>query len=253
MAILAAGLTNIGQKRKSNQDSIYLNCEQHLFVVADGMGGHQGGDIASQMAVKAIPEYLIPKLMARPSSEDLVNLLKNSVLKANEAILQKSRQDSKLQGMGTTVVALLFSDSTLYIANVGDSRAYLLHKGEIYQLSKDHSLIQEKINLGIYTRQQAQADKMKNVLSRTVGFDDSVDVDIFNFKVHKGDLFFICSDGLHGKVSDHDMMHILNRHINPSQQQITQKQLNDAANELVAQANANGGQDNISVIIAYAQ
>jgi serine/threonine protein phosphatase PrpC len=251
MGIIAAGATDIGRKRKSNQDSIYLNKERHLYVVADGMGGHQGGDIASQMAVKIVPEFLLPKLQPNLAPEDAQNLTKEAVLAANKAIYDYSQKDEKLRGMGTTVVYLLFDGPHLHILNVGDSRAYLFHQKKLYQLSNDHSLVQEKVNMGLYTRAEAAQDKMKNVLVRTVGFEPQIEVDHFSFKVHKHDLFLICSDGLHGRVSDHDIMHIVNRNI-PDPTQVSEAQIQKTVKDLIDQANANGGQDNISVILTWA-
>jgi serine/threonine protein phosphatase PrpC len=243
MDIIADGLTDVGRKRKSNQDSFYVGHEENLFVVADGMGGHQGGDLASQMAVKLIPEYIKREVGLHPH-----DLIKNSVLYVNDSILEYSKKNQLLKGMGTTVVLLYFCDNTLFLANVGDSRAYLVNKGSIYQLSRDHSLVQEKLNMGIYKREDAVKDKMKNVLVRTVGFEENIIVDLFNYKVSRNDLFFICSDGLHGKVSDRDMLHIINERI-PDPEKATTDDLQATSKTLIDLANANGGQDNSSVIL----
>ncbi|OUR97224.1 hypothetical protein A9Q84_12930 [Halobacteriovorax marinus] len=247
MGLISSGLTDIGRKRKTNQDSIYLNPEKNLFVVADGMGGHNGGDIASQMAVEFIPEYMLKNLDSDPKKS-----FPQSVLYANNKIKDRGLRDQLLQGMGTTVVGFYFKGDTLYISNVGDSRAYLVNRNKLYQLSKDHSLVQEKINLGIYNRDQAAQDPQKNVLVRTVGFEEDIEVDLFTYKVSKGDVFLSCSDGLHGKVSDADILYIINKYI-PNPAKATPETVQQTVTTLVAQANANGGNDNISVILVVAQ
>ncbi len=247
MGLLSAGLSHIGMKRKTNQDSIYINPEANLFIVADGMGGHNGGDIASKLAVEHIPEFILKNLNADP-----IQVLTEAIQYGNSKIKQVGIENPQLKGMGTTVVGLYFKEDKLYIPNVGDSRAYLVNKNKIYQLTKDHSLVQEKINLGIYTRDQAAKDPQKNILVRTVGFDDEVEVDIMNYKVCKNDILFICSDGLYGKVSDKDMIHIINSHI-PDPEQANSDSLKKVAQTLVHQANLNGGNDNISLIMVVAK
>lgn len=247
MGLISSGLSHIGMKRKTNQDAIYLNPKKHLFVVADGMGGHNGGDIASQMATSVIPEYILDHYDTDP-----IQLQKQAVAHANSSIKQRGEQDENLVGMGTTVVSQLFRGPYLYTANVGDSRAYLFNDKKIYQLTCDHSLVQEKLNLGFYTREQAGNDPQKNVLVKTVGFEPEVEVDVFNYKVHRNDIFLSCSDGLHGKVSDEDMLYIIN-HFIPDPAKATQEQLDQATQFLIDTANKNGGQDNISVILVVAQ
>ncbi len=247
MGLISAGMCDIGQKRKTNQDSIYMNPEKNLFIVADGMGGHNGGDIASALAVKSVPEYVIQNPDQPPAT-----LISNAVKYANKSIKDRGKADPQLVGMGTTVVSFYFKETTLFVANVGDSRAYLINRSRLFQLSKDHSLVQEKLNIGIYNREQAQKDPQKNVLVRTVGFEENVEVDVFNYKVCRNDIFLICSDGLHGKVSDPDILYIVNKYI-PNPGLATADAVNAAVKMLVHQANANGGNDNISVILVVAK
>jgi len=247
LGLLAAGKTDIGMKRKTNQDSIYLNAQKHIFVVADGMGGHKAGDLASQMAVKHIPEYLL----AHPGEEP-DKVCRESIRHANLTIKTKSDTSEDFTGMGTTSVLFYFKGAHLYLGNVGDSRAYLVNSHKLYQLTRDHSLVQEKLNLGIYNREQAAADPHKNVLVRTVGFEPEVDVDAFTYKVHRNDIFLSCSDGLHGKVSDADILYIINTNI-PDPSKASEAQVQKVVDLLVDQANANGGNDNISVILVIAQ
>lgn len=249
MNLLAFGKTDIGKKRKTNQDAIYYNLERSIFIVADGMGGHNGGDIASQMAVKNLPEKFDELVSA---GEPIKSVLKDSVLHTNSEIKKMADQSPQLVGMGTTVNFGHIHGQHLYLANVGDSRCYLINKHKLYQLSRDHSYIQEKLNLGIYGRDLAAHDPQKNVLVRTVGFDLDLEVDVFDFKFAHGDVFILCSDGLHGRVSDHDMAILVNQYL-PTPQRALQSDVESLVDSLIQLANANGGNDNISVIVIIAQ
>lgn len=247
MGIICAGATDIGRKRKTNQDSICLDYTHNFFAVADGMGGHNGGDIASQLSVNFIPEFIKENLSVEPEK-----LMRNMITEINRAILQKAKENIELQGMGTTISAIQFCGPQLVIGNVGDSRVYLLNNNYIFQLTRDHSFVQEKLNMGLYTREEAALDQQKNVLVRSVGFEEQLQVDVFLYRICKNDIFLICSDGLHGKVSDADILHIVHKNISdPSKCQLAD--VEKTVNELIKQANDNGGQDNISVILALAQ
>lgn len=244
MTIIYAGATDIGRKRSSNQDSICIFPQRNFFAVADGMGGHNGGDIASQMSVKLLPEYIESNFASITDK-----LLKDSISHVNNEIYQHGIENKELKGMGTTVTGVLFNGEKVFIANVGDSRTYMIHKNKLFQMTRDHSMVQEKINLEIYTREQAKHDPHKNVISRTVGFEQDVNVDVYQYKISKNDLFLMCSDGLHGKVSDEDILYIINREISDIQTATTQD-LERTVKVLIDQANQNGGDDNISVIMA---
>ena len=201
------------------------------------------------MAVALIPEYLLNQKI---NEDNIKYHLEQAIKYTNKSILNEAIKRPELEGMGTTVVSMFFLKNNLYITNVGDSRAYLVHSKQLYQFTRDHSLVQEKINLGIYTRQQAIQDPMKNVLIRTVGYEDIIKVDIFTYKISCNDFFLLCSDGLYGKVNDQDMLTLLHRHI-PATQKCTKSQMQNAVQALVDQANHNGGNDNISVIISKAE
>ena len=246
MPLICTGKTDIGQVRKSNQDAIFLNPQKKFFVLADGMGGHNGGEVASALAVKHVPEYFFANLTDNPAATAV-----HSIHYANQIILDKSTESELLKGMGTTSVLMFFSGNIVYLANVGDSRAYLINSGQIYQLTRDHSLVQEKLNLGFYTREEAIRDRMKNVLVRTVGYEKTVAVDVFAYKISRYDIFFLCSDGLHGKVSDSDLVFLANKYF-PTPQQITPEAMDNLVTMMIAQANTNGGQDNISLIMVAA-
>lgn len=246
--IISAGATDIGKKRKTNQDSIFVSDELQFYIVADGMGGHSGGDIASAIAIDVMPKYIRTHYSQEPR-----DLLKNGALEVNKSILRKALEEPMLKGMGTTLVSTYFKDNQAHISNVGDSRAYLVANNMIYQLSKDHSLVQEKLNLGIYkTREEASHDKQKNVLVRSVGMEDQMDVDVFSYKYNKHDLFILCSDGLHGRVTDHDILSVVKNHT-ASIEKLTTTELKKIAQELIDLANHNGGHDNISVVVNFAQ
>lgn len=244
MEVIASGISDIGKKRKTNQDSICVNKEHHFYVVADGMGGHNGGDIASQMSVKILPEF-IKKNISKVEPEKLIS---SAIGFVNNEIFNHGQKNAELKGMGTTISSVLITETYAFIGNVGDSRVYMINNGKLFQMTRDHSLVQEKLNLGVYDREGARNDPQKNILIKTVGFEKDVSVDVYKYKMSKHDIFIICSDGLHGKVSDSDILNIVNTKIqNP--RNATQDELTDAAQHLVNQANINGGQDNISVIL----
>lgn len=247
MIILGEGMTHIGMKRSSNQDAIAYDNQHSVYVLADGMGGHNSGDVASSIAAKEILGYIIANLDADPGST-----LQASIQNAGRLIYEKSTNDSKFQGMGTTATILYFKENTLYLGNVGDSRAYLINQNDLFQLTIDHSLVQQKIDLSIYSREEAARDPKKNVLVRTVGLDPEVDADVFTFEKTSNNLFLLCSDGLYGAVNDQDTLHIINQNI-PDVQSATPQSLNKTCQELVQLANDNGGNDNISVILTGVQ
>jgi PPM family protein phosphatase len=178
--------------------------------------------------------------------------MKTLIQKINSAIFEKAKVQPELQGMGTTVSAIHFAGPQLIVGNVGDSRVYLVNNNHIFQLTRDHSFVQEKLNMGIYTRDEAVKDPQKNVLVRSVGFEPDLLVDVFNYRICKNDIFMICSDGLHGKVSDGDILHLIHKNI-PDPSHCTLAQVKATVDDLISQANENGGQDNISVIVAVAQ
>lgn len=247
MGIVSAGLTDIGRKRKTNQDTFAIDKEHNIFMVADGMGGHNGGDIASQMAASSLIKFMRNNLDIDPKI-----LLDNAIRQTNRDIKQYATSHPELVGMGTTIVSFYFKGQNVYIGNVGDSRAYLINSKKIFQLTRDHSLVQEKLNYGIYDREQAAKDPQKNVLVKTVGFDDEVEPDLFTYKVAKNDIFLCCSDGLHGKVSDEDILFLVNKNI-PEPSLASKVDVENTVKQLVKLANENGGQDNITVILLIAQ
>jgi serine/threonine protein phosphatase PrpC len=249
MDLICAGISDIGRKRETNQDAIYLSNSSQFYVVADGMGGHSGGDLASTMAIKYLSEFIKKETNEDDFKADKV--IRDGIRYANDKIKAFADTDKALHGMGTTVVSVLYQEGKLAIGNVGDSRAYLISNNQIFQITRDHSLVQEKLNVGIYDRQEAADDPHKNILSRTVGFDEEIEIDVFSYDAKPGDIFLLSSDGLHGKVSDEDILYIIEKTLLGKDMSFTS--VRDCVQTLVRQANENGGQDNISVIIGVVQ
>lgn len=239
--------TDIGRKRSQNQDSLAAVPELGLFVIADGMGGHKGGEIASSMTVEIVPEVV---RQAQSSSDwNPKKTISQAIEKANREIFKRSSQDPHLQGMGTTTTALLFKGRKLTIGHVGDSRCYFVRlPGAIWQATRDHSLVQEKLRAGLITRADIKTDRMRNVITRSVGFEGQVNVETYEMETHPGDIFVICSDGLSGLIDDLDLLRLVERNLggaSASSSNATQT----AVDQLIEAANANGGDDNISTIV----
>lgn len=242
--VKAAGFSHVGMKRKQNQDSFLLVPELDLFIVADGMGGHKGGEIASKLAVDTIAEHFrnMVKAIGKGKGDPQENLYE-ALTFANAAINSKADTDATLQGMGTTCTTFHFCGGKLYIGQVGDSRGYLVHPNRIWQITRDHSLVQEKLRAGMITREQLKTDKMKNVITRSVGFEQEVDVDVYQLEPKKGDVFVACSDGLSGMVDDIMIRDIVSKHACQGDE------LQTAAIKLIEEANTNGGEDNVTAIV----
>jgi serine/threonine protein phosphatase PrpC len=242
MQIKAVGATNIGRKRKANQDSYRVEPTQKLFIVADGMGGHAGGELASRITVETIAESI---KQDRASHLNITpdELLMGAIHRANSNVYAHAQKEKSLAGMGTTVVTMLFDDINLYIGHVGDSRAYLLQPGKIWQLTRDHSLVNEKLRAGIITREQMRKDKSRNVITRSVGFESSVLVDLYKKELQPNEIFLTCSDGLTGMVEDAQILATID-------ELGWNGPLEAAAERLIQLANQNGGDDNITVILA---
>ena len=227
MKLETSGLSDIGRKRENNQDSYLLNDKAKLYVVADGMGGHVGGEIASKMAVDTLS-----KVFSYTSrSFDPSSYLVRAIQEANNMIYEKAVQTPSLKGMGTTVTCLLFSYDTVFIAHVGDSRAYFIREGMIWQLSQDHSLVSEQMVAG-------GAIAMRNIITRSVGYDRQVEVDLYTKKVAMGDRYLLCSDGLYGFVSQKEMATVVSSSVLPL-----------ATKKLIDLANSRGGDDNITAVL----
>jgi protein phosphatase len=243
LSLHSAFLTDVGRKRRQNQDNGIALPELGLFVVADGMGGHQGGETASAMVVELLPR-LVQEFATEKELE--ISILANAIQRVNAEVYAKSQQTPELRGMGTTTTAAWFQANTLSIAQVGDSRCYFIRPDGIWQLTRDHSLVAEKVRAGLITYEQAKTDRMKNVITRSVGFESAVSVETFTMPIEPNDAFLLCSDGLSGLLSDEEIFRIF-------QNQLFEKQnAQQTATDLIALANEHGGDDNITAIVVHA-
>lgn len=239
----AVGHTHVGMKRKQNQDSFQIHPETALYIVADGMGGHLGGEIASQMAVERISHFF-----STHASLSCPERLWQAFYDANQSIQKKVVEDPKLMGMGTTAVCLHITSKEgknpgqAYIAHVGDSRCYLIRNKKIWQLTQDHSHVQEKLKAGLIKREQLKTDRMRNVITRSVGFEKDLNVDIYTLSVSAGDLFLLCSDGLSNYAREDDVLNII----------FSTPNLQSAIHRLVDFANEHGGEDNVTAVLVKA-
>lgn len=231
-------LTDIGRRRQLNQDFIY--CSEtpvgnlpNVFIVADGMGGHKAGDYASVLAVETVVEEIGASFEKSP-----VKIFEQAITKANTVLRQRASENYSLSGMGTTLVAATCIGRYLEVANVGDSRLYVVND-EITQITVDHSLVEEMVRMGGIDREEARNHPDKNIITRAVGAKDDVEVDFFNLELQTGDMVLLCSDGLTNMVDDEMILRIIKNGGN----------LRDRVEELVETANINGGKDNISVVI----
>jgi protein phosphatase len=242
-------VTDVGRKRKGNEDNLVANPEQRLFVVADGMGGHAAGEVASKVAVEAIDEFIQltggDQEITWPFGLDETisydgNRLKTAIRFANRRVLEATKEKAEYEGMATTVAAVLVDGSTANLAHVGDSRIYLYRDGELTQLTNDHSWVNEQLQSGIISLEQARTHPLRNVVTRALGGRADLQVDMGTQAIKSGDLLLVCSDGLTTMVPDEHIARLLH-----DAQGDTEK----AAEALVTEANARGGEDNISVVV----
>src|SRR5512140_3576508 len=248
VSVSAFGITDVGRKRRHNEDAYLLDAERGLFVVADGMGGHAAGEVASRITVESIQEYLALRdddgentwpfgFNNRFSMEG--NLLTTAIKKANERVIRAVQNRPELKGMGTTVVAALFDAERATLVHVGDSRAYLFRDGELRRLTDDHSWVQEQVNAGILSEDEAKSHPLKNVVTRALGGAAHVSVDLIEVPIRPGDRFLLCSDGLTGMVPDEDLFaHFRSDGL-----------IEKTVRQLVDTANDRGGVDNITAIL----
>ena len=245
MNVVSSGLSDVGQVREKNEDTLLIDDDCHLFVVADGMGGHLGGKTASSIAVETIAkgvrsqhEVLLEAATAKPlESSTVPRLLADTIRGACNAIFERAAADPELHGMGTTVTAMLVIEERAFVAHVGDSRCYLLRGERILQLTDDHSLVNEQIKAGLLSRAQAATSRLKNIITRSVGFERDVAVDTFAMPIQGGDKFLICSDGLSNLVDDTEIGSAL-----------ATMELEKVPESMVELANTRGGDDNITVV-----
>jgi len=243
------GLTDTGKVREHNEDTIAFDADIGLLVLADGMGGYNAGEVASGIAVKTIVNLVREQVeredmnvqdretgLSRPTI-----ILRDAIHRANKIIYQTARTQPQCEGMGTTVVAALFFDNKITIAHVGDSRLYRQRSDKLEQVTMDHSLLQELVDRGFYSAEEAQRAANKNYVTRALGVEPNVDVEIQESLVQKGDAYMLCSDGLSDMVEDEDIHLTINTFSD---------NLDTVAKQLIQLANDNGGRDNVSVVMA---
>jgi protein phosphatase len=252
MKLVCAGMTDVGSARDHNEDDFYLSeGEEALCVVADGMGGHRSGEVASAMAIKAIVEFYRETLTDDDVGDETIvdgerewtideYRLVQAIRAANKAVFQAASESELYRGMGTTIVSGYFAEGAVYLAHIGDSRAYRLRDGQLVQQTEDHSLANEYVRMGILAAEDVEHFPYKNVITRACGLTDDVEVDIARHEVAPGDLFVLCSDGLTDMVPDRELIEIIKDH----------DDLEALCRDLVERANANGGADNITVVLA---
>lgn len=242
----SAAHTDVGMKRAHNEDSFLVNEGLGLYTVCDGMGGHKGGETASRLAAQTIERELAaaqkrgeePFRATEPLERSpLATTLREAMEKACAAVFRTSQRDPGLQGMGTTCIALLVRGESAVVGHVGDSRAYLVRGGALTQLSEDHSLVNEQVRAGLITPAEARVSRLRNIITRSVGFEEEVNVDVFGVATRPGDKFLLCSDGLsnlvgNDEICDYLVLHPL-EHVPPL---------------LIQLANRRGGDDNSTVI-----
>jgi protein phosphatase len=255
MKMKSWSITDVGRKRDHNEDSMFADDDLGLWIVADGMGGHEAGETASRIAVETLEHEVVERapllfesspgggtrLMTAATNDPVVSMLTESVQAASGAILDKAREDSTFSGMGTTLVSVYAHDDQVYFAHVGDSRLYRIRNGKIEQLSTDHSLVQEQLAAGIISRKEAETSPYKNIITRSVGFERKIDVDCEAIDMREGDLLLLCSDGLSNMVTDKEILEILSHKEPPV-----------ALEFFINLANSRGGDDNITAVVVEA-
>ncbi len=250
----SAGLTDVGQEREHNEDSFGLMREFNLFLVADGMGGHRAGDVASRLAIDSVKEFfrmtekedITWPFHFDPNLSFAINRLVTAIQVANNKIFRGSLESNEHQGMGTTAVGIYFVDGmqTCHIAHVGDSRCYRLRGDKLELLTADHSLINDYLKAAPDLTEEQLSELPRNVITRALGMQDAVVVDVRTENPEKGDCYLLCSDGLNGMLTDDEIRDII----------ISERDnLDNVVAKLVARANENGGEDNVTAIVAEVQ
>jgi serine/threonine protein phosphatase PrpC len=249
MKIICEARSDVGRKRKGNEDALFLNPEQRLYVVADGMGGHAAGEVASRVAVDAINEFVTltggnEEITWPFGLDDSIsyegNRLKTAIRHANRRVLEATRESAEYEGMATTVAAVLVDGETANLAHVGDSRIYLWSGGRISQLTSDHSWVNEQLQNGVISAEQARNHPLRNVVTRALGGRSDLQVDIQSRRMEPGDMLLLCSDGLTTMIGDDDIARFLAE---------AEGDVAGAATALVREANERGGEDNITVVL----
>lgn len=232
----AYGLSDVGRRRQNNQDQLLVDEQRDVYAIADGMGGHAAGEVASQIAIQALAETINEPNSDGPADQ----LLVDAVHEGNRRICESVLARGEWKGMGTTIVALVKRDDRVVIGHVGDSRSYVLRQGKLQQLTDDHSWVGEQVRLGLLTDEEAHSHPMRNIVTRAMGNRLEVDVEVSEQQIQPGDVFLLCSDGLNSMMVDDEIEAVLAEHANDPAA---------ACRALVAAANDRGGDDNVTVIV----
>jgi len=248
LKISAAGLSDVGLKRESNEDFLAMDNSTKLYIVADGMGGHLAGEVASKVAVKIVQKNVNNWINKNSSVTEIFdfpdmtlsqrgNYLSSSIKLANRVIHEMSQEYTEYKGMGTTIVILAVMPSTIIAANVGDSRIYLIRGDSMEPLSKEHSMVAEQLEMGLISEEEAKISPLRHILTRNLGSSDTVDADVFEIEHVDNDRFLLCTDGLTDLVSDNEILNIIKNGNDPEY----------ICQQLISEANKRGGNDNITV------
>ena len=237
MKVEFSGATDKGKRRSSNEDSFGVFKDLNLAIVADGMGGHAAGEVASRLAVETVHQSILQN-----SHEDPQERLDKALQKANTHILETGKKDPDMSGMGTTIVAFLLSGKSVHIGYAGDSRAYLYRGSELKQITEDHSLVRDYIRKGLMTPEEAKKNPLKHVITRALGTHETIQIDQLSILPEGDDIFLLCSDGLSNMVSLEELHQALAS---------SRKNLDETCKGLIHQANQNGGIDNITLILIH--
>ena len=241
--MIAIGRTSEGRVRENNEDAIFISKPndilKKLCIVADGMGGHLGGEVASSSAISAFNEYIGKNYDPKNAPEEILEAMVGGVQFANRKVCKMGFMDPELEGMGTTFTAVCIHNKKMYYVHVGDSRIYVFNSGKLQQLTHDHSYVMDLVKMGQITADEARVHPKRNIITRALGIPENIDVDTGIYTVNSGDLILLCTDGLNGMLTDEEISEILG----------TEESIKKKADELVAKANELGGHDNISVIL----
>ena len=232
--------TDVGRKRQNNEDSFYVDLEKRLFIVADGMGGHQAGEVASQIAVESLKNSLSTLRLNEMESEKIKEHILRAMMNAHKDIIEKAKTDINLAGMGTTVVLALGIDDKYYISHVGDSRAYLIRNKNITQLTDDHTVVAELLKVKMITPEKVKTHHMRHVLTQALGSNTQIIPSIQDITLEEGDILLLCTDGLTDMLSDEEILSIVDEH---------GEDIKKSVQVLVDIANEKGGKDNITVLL----
>lgn len=235
MSLMSWAKSDIGRKRSSNEDCYFASDEIGLYMVADGMGGHKGGDTASRLAIESAAQQFI-----RESDSGLESgeALGRALAKAAVEVFDAGRAHVDLRGMGTTLSALAIKDNRAHISHIGDTRIYCIRDNHIHQLTSDHSLVNEQVQAGIMSPDEARASSLRNIITRAIGHSKTVTADHFSLSIRNKDIFLLCTDGLNNMLIDSEIVKLINS-LNPHQ----------AINKMIENSNNNGGDDNITIIL----